>query len=131
MRRCDEIDVMAACFLKAEHQSRQAMGVGRRPRPFPTDVVILAKNTFQIAPGKKDCARPIPSPQTGFLAVMGKCTGDPCMSANAAIRTSRVFVPPVSVALPWTKRAIGERGQSDLDPPRQFTGIVNAEITCL
>jgi len=87
----DEINVMATQFLKPDHQSCQALGIAGGARAVPTDVVVLAEYTAEIAPGEENRSRAIPTAKARFLAVMRKGAGDPGVSTNAAKRTPRLI----------------------------------------
>ena len=102
--RGDPVDVVAAHFLKFQHH------LGETGRPdflaglLLADVIVLAENTTQVAPGKKDGPAALPSAQTIFLAKMRKVTCHACIAACAA---DHCFIcEPIDLAVPGTDTAI-------------------------
>src|SRR6266446_7271680 len=82
--RRDEVDVVTTDPLQIEHHLRK---LTRRDFGAFTELAglkILAKNTAQIAPAEKDCARYVPPAQTIFLAEMRERGGDARKPATLA-----------------------------------------------
>jgi hypothetical protein len=124
---CHQIDVVTAPLLELQHR------VGKLVRTYFValsqlgDVVVLAEDAAQIAPGKEDRAGPSRPAERPFLAVVRAKARDHGSNAGAA---DRPFYPEVSVdaAVPRAEIAAREMGSGTLRPSGQFARSKKGQV---
>jgi len=80
----DEVDVVAAAVLQAEHHRGQPPRGHRLAAYLPGDVEVLAEHAPQVAAGEEDRARAVVSAQAILLAEMREMRGDHGLPADRA-----------------------------------------------
>ncbi len=108
MGRGDEIDVVTACMLKADHHAGQ-FGVGYSPAgAFVTDVVILAETAIQVAVGEKDGAGTVCAHQRRLLPKVGVKAGHHRRCPGPA-PAQWIVLQPVHTTLSRAQAAFAQR----------------------
>jgi hypothetical protein len=72
----DPVDVVAADRLQLEHHLGQPFGHDGLALHLPGDVVVLAEDAAEVAPGEEDRPRAAPAAQAVLLAEMREVGGD-------------------------------------------------------
>ena len=89
---------------------------------LPTDVVVLAENAPQVAPGEENRARTFPAAQAVLFAEVGEMAAHHRVATRLAY--SELVSQPVDVAIARAQGAVGERRQRPLYAPGQLSGFV-------
>ena len=101
--RRDEIDVVGAGFLEAEHFLGELRWSKHVSMSQMADGVVLAEDTTQVASGEEDRARTSKSGNRGFLAVMEVVGGDDRLESHPA--EAGPVLEPIHIASPGTNVA--------------------------
>ena len=124
----DEVDVVAAQLLQAEHLVGQLLGGDGPPMPLPTDVEVLAEHATEVALAEENRAGASPAPQAVFLAMMGKGTADHGQPPGAAVGPRTVVVAPVGMAPARADGAVGQGLDCLLSPVGKLTAFQQFQI---
>ena len=124
----DEVNVVAAQFLQAEHLVGQLFGGDGLAVALPTDVEVLAKDAAEVALAEEDGARARPAPQAILFAVVGKGTADKGQPPSAAVGLRTVCLTPVGMALPWTAHAIDQGIDSLAGSVSKIAAVVQFQV---
>ena len=101
MGRRNKIDIVASLVLQGEETGCQLLRCDLSSLPFPTDLSVLAKDTFQIAVGKENRTGTSIATQRLLFPEMGLKAGDNRLTPGLTNRTSWT-IQPINLALSGT-----------------------------